>query len=61
MPYHPMYELVEQHFSVLRQDQITYLTVFTEKGLSDLTQTCVLQDMPLSMFHHWILMISVKC
>ena len=46
MPYHPMYELVEQHFSVLRQDQITYLTVFTEKGLSDLTQTCVLQDMP---------------
>ena len=41
-----MYELVEQHFSVLRQDQITYLTVFTEKGLSDLTQTCVLQDMP---------------
>ena len=46
MPYHPMYDLVEKHFSVLRQDQITYLTVFTEKGLSDLTQTHVLQDMP---------------
>lgn len=45
-PYHSMYDLVEKHFSVLRQNQTTYLTVFTEKGLADLTRTCILQDMP---------------
>lgn len=61
MPYHPMYELVEQHFSVLRQDQITYLTVFTEKVCLILHKPAFCRICHLSMFHHWILMISVKC
>lgn len=46
MPYDQMLELVDRHFSVLRQIQKNYLTVFTEKGLQNLLDTCVLQDLP---------------
>lgn len=46
MPYEEMFRLVEHHFSVLRQIKKNYLTIFTEKGLSDMIQTCTLQDLP---------------
>lgn len=46
MPYDQMYQLVENHFSVLRQIEKNYVTIFTEKGLEDLIRSCVLQDMP---------------
>ena len=46
MPYQSMYALVEQHFSVLRKISQNYLTIFTEKGLSDLVHNGILEDMP---------------
>ena len=46
MPYEQMYQLVENHFSVLRQIKKNYVTIFTEKGLEDLIRNCVLQDLP---------------
>lgn len=46
LPYDTMFHLVERHFSVLRNIQKNYLTVFTEKGLADLVQNGILQDLP---------------
>lgn len=45
-PYEAMFQLVENHFSVLRKIQKGYVTVFTEKGLAELTEKRVLQDLP---------------
>ncbi len=46
MPYKEMFDLVEQHFSVLRQISGTYQTVFSEEGLTDLIETCSMADLP---------------
>ncbi len=46
MPYREMFNLVEHHFSVLRQITGTYQTVFTEKGLQDLIHSCTMADLP---------------
>ena len=44
-PYEPLFDLVEQHFSRLRQIP-KYYTVFTEKGLMDLLENRSLADLP---------------
>ena len=44
-PYEPLFDLVEQHFSRLRQIP-KYYTVFTEKGLTDLLEHRSLADLP---------------
>lgn len=46
MPYKEMFDLVEQHFSVLRQISGTYQTVFSEEGLTNLIETCSMADLP---------------
>ncbi len=44
-PYEPLFHLVDQHFSSLRQIP-KYYTVFTEKGLTDLLENRSLADLP---------------
>ncbi len=46
VPYKEMFNLVEQHFSVLRQIKGNYETVFTQKGLKDFIDTCTMADLP---------------
>ena len=46
LPYDTMFQLVERHFSVLRDIQNNYLTIFTEQGLADFVKSGVLQDLP---------------
>lgn len=46
MPYEDMYQLVENHFSVLRNIENHYVTIFDEKGLEDITKNYILQDLP---------------
>lgn len=46
LPYDTMFQLVERHFSVLRDIQNNYLTIFTEQGLADFVKNGVLQDLP---------------
>ena len=46
LPYDTMFHLVERHFSVLRNIQKNYVTIFSEKGLSTFIQNGILQDLP---------------
>ena len=46
LPYDTMFHLVEKHFSVLRNIQKNYVTIFSEKGLSAFIQNGILQDLP---------------
>ena len=46
LPYDTMFHLVERHFSVLRNIQKNYVTIFSEKGLSAFIQNGILQDLP---------------
>lgn len=45
IPYEPLYDLVAQHFSRLSHIP-KYCTIFTEKGLTDLLENRVLEDLP---------------
>ena len=42
-PYNTMFRLVEKHFSVLRNIHQNYLTIFSEKGLSDLVKNGIVK------------------
>nr|WP_295308506.1 hypothetical protein [uncultured Blautia sp.] len=46
LPYDTMFHLVEKHFSVLRNIQKNYVTIFSEKGLEAFIQNGILQDLP---------------
>lgn len=45
LPYEAVFHLVEQHFSRLRQIP-KYCTIFSEKGLTDLLENRILEDLP---------------
>lgn len=52
LPYDTMFHLVEKHFSVLRNIQKNYVTIFSEKGLAAFIQNGILQDLPPQYVPH---------